>query len=541
MKIGIYLAYDPNVVLKKEGLGRYLANLLKGFAEKGHSVSIACPEWMLEAMDALLDEYNLDSNKYNFLVSYKRPAVWTIYNWLRGKKRDKKKKLLRDWKIYRKLCGGVQSILSFLVSITSMSLFISMVAVIFLLCLLLLPLMVALGIVGFIVVISRNLLKKTGKLFDIGFIKRIISDSRIIEVVEKFAYDKMLKNAEQDLVCQINRKYKGQVDIWYCPAAFWSSFGDIQEVTVLNVPDLVTSEFCNQYAQNSVFVQANERVKRTIEKGKYFITYSEFVKQTLLEHQFGIQSCRIISIPHSVNQLERYITFDRQLAEKFGKDEDYSTVFSRNILNTLFVQSPNMKQYLRRFNFRDVKYIFYSSQVRPHKNMMTLVKAYEYLLRRKYCNVKLIVTGDLSQSKELWEYITEKRLQFDILIFYNVSVQELAALYRCATLVVNPTLYEGGFPFTFGEGMSVGTPSIMSDIPQVREVVAAYGLEENMLFDPYDYRALADKLEYGLKHRKELYERELPLYDHLSKRTQGIVCQEYVEAFQHFINLEKEK
>ena len=40
--------------------------------------------------------------------------------------------------------------------------------------------------------------------------------------------------------------------------------------------------------------------------------------------------------------------------------------------------------YLREFDFSDVRYIFYASQNRPHKNILNLIKAYEYILRKKY-------------------------------------------------------------------------------------------------------------------------------------------------------------
>lgn len=540
MRIGIYLAYAPNVVLKKEGLGHYLANLLKGFINSGHTVSIACPEWMLTAMDELIDEFNLNRGKMQFLVSYKRPAAWNIYEYLKEKKAHKKR-TKTSWKLYRKLCGSFQSFLSLLISIKSMAVFLLLTIGLLFICLIFSPILVLGAIMYGVMLLVHKFSNKAKNRFNVSTLKRKILSSGFVGRIERFMYEKMLKNAEVDLVRQINRRFKGAVDVWYCPAAFWSGFGEIKGTTILNVPDLVTSEFCYQFAQNAAFVRANDNVKRTIEAGKYFITYSDFVKRTLLEEQFRIPAQQIVSIPHPVNNLIRNIQFDDQLSKKFGINKDYTSEFSRSILNTLFIRTPNMHLYLDRYNFKNVKYIFYSSQVRPHKNIMTLIKAYEYLLRRKYCNIKLILTGDLTKSQTAWDYIVANRLQFDVLTFYNVSEQELASLYRCAQLVVTPTLYEGGFPFTFGEGMSVGTPSVMSDIPQTREVVEPYGLADDMLFDPYDYRAMADRIEYGLNHREELYQKELLLYRKLEKRTADVVASEYIAAFQYFKDMEEER
>ena len=88
--------------------------------------------------------------------------------------------------------------------------------------------------------------------------------------------------------------------------------------------------------------------------------------------------------------------------------------------------------------------------------------------------------------------------------------------------------------------MSVGTPSLMSRIPQVTEYFAPAGLDD-CLFDPYDWMDLAKKIEYWLPRIDELYQRELPLYERLSQRTTDIVAQEYVKAFEYFIALDAKK
>lgn len=535
MKIGLYLAYGPNVVLTKEGLGRYLGSLLKGFTEDNHDVSVACPEWMLDSLDELAEEFNLDKSKLNFIASYKTPAFLSILEWLKKERDKKSKSFFQKWNLRRKLCGTAWSIMSLLTSVSSMALFIPLAVLLGVMFVLLSPLF----LIGGIILLLRAILKKGTNKINLKSILRNMKARILRPELLSRVYQQMLKNAEKDLTKQINGKYGDKVDIWYCPSAFWSGFGDVKGVTVLNVPDLVTSEFTFRYAEQNNFAAANKRVKNSIQKGKYFITYCDYLKKSLLEERFNVNSENIVSIPHAANQLDRNITFDSQLAEKFGVEQDYSTVYSRSLLNGLYLRNKGTERYVKKFNFQNVQYIFYSSQIRPHKNVMTLVKAYEYLLRRKYVNVKLVLTGDITANVDLWDYIQKHRLQYDVLCFFNIPEKELAALYRCADLVVNPTLYEGGFPFTFTEGMSVGTPSIMSDIPQVRDVVEQYGLEEEMLFDPYDWKALADKMADSLTHRNELYQMELPMYQKMAERTSKIVAQEYVRAFEYFIELEK--
>ena len=62
----------------------------------------------------------------------------------------------------------------------------------------------------------------------------------------------------------------------------------------------------------------------------------------------------------------------------------------------------------------------------------------------------------------------------------------MAAFSHLAVLAVNPTLFEGGFPFTFSEAYSVVTPSIISKIPVVEDVVTDTYLQKRMLFNPYN-------------------------------------------------------
>ena len=88
--------------------------------------------------------------------------------------------------------------------------------------------------------------------------------------------------------------------------------------------------------------------------------------------------------------------------------------------------------------------------------------------------------------------------------------------------------------------MSVGTPSIMSRIPQTQEVLEPAGLDE-IMFDPYDWQDIANKIEYWLPRKDELYQKELPLYQKLAKRTPEVVASEYVEAFEKFMNMDRVK
>src|SRR6185312_4934604 len=100
-----------------------------------------------------------------------------------------------------------------------------------------------------------------------------------------------------------------------------------------------------------------------------------------------------------------------------------------------------------------------------HKNLLNLIKAFEIMLRAKFIKLKLIITANLGCIPEIYNYVQEKKLHYDIISLCDIPSNVLAALFCFAKCTVNPTLFEGGFPFTFSESYSVGTPSVMSRIP----------------------------------------------------------------------------
>ena len=92
MKIGIYLGYRPSTHLSliNEGLGRYLAKLVKVLEESGNTIVIACPRWLVGALEELLEEYNLSLEYINLVVPRKEPIIWRFIV-----RREKKKKKYR--------------------------------------------------------------------------------------------------------------------------------------------------------------------------------------------------------------------------------------------------------------------------------------------------------------------------------------------------------------------------------------------------------------------------------------------------------------
>jgi glycosyltransferase involved in cell wall biosynthesis len=76
--------------------------------------------------------------------------------------------------------------------------------------------------------------------------------------------------------------------------------------------------------------------------------------------------------------------------------------------------------------------------------------------------------------------------------------------------------------------MSVGTPVVMARIRVTEEVITDPQLQAAMLFDPFDWKDVASRIEYGLLNRDKLRALEQPLYERLAQRSWRNVVDDYV-------------
>ena len=517
MRIGIFVGYGPQVVLGKEGLGRYLGYLIEGMLKQNQDMVLACPEWLLPSLHSLMGEFGIQESKVK-CVTERTPPVWKLY----------KHFCIRERKEQHFFSNAIQffeiALSKFFRQIVEDTTNITFI----LHCILgALALMIAL-IPGILVILiyylSRGILKLTrgrGRLSNWlkGFIQSIdIGISHSANNLWTDGFNIMLSNVCEQLVRKINAE--GNVDCWYIPSLFWPEAAGIKGYKIFCAPDLVSREYAVSFRSVHGTELASAKCSQTLQSGNQFITYCDYLRRSLLIDQFAKPYKNVVSIPHANNDLSHYIHLnDKAIQQACNSNKNFTEAYCRQICD-----------------LGDIHYIFYASQIRPYKNVLNLLKAYERLLRTQKINCKLVLTGNITIGKEN-DFIKSHKLENEVLSCYNVSAKKLAALYYCADLVVNPTLYEGGFPFTFGEGMSVGTPSIMSRIPQVQDVLKPANLED-VMFDPYNWRDIANKIEYWLPRAHKLYQKELPLYQQLAKRTPDVVANEYIKAFEYFMELE---
>jgi len=156
----------------------------------------------------------------------------------------------------------------------------------------------------------------------------------------------------------------------------------------------------------------------------------------------------------------------------------------------------DLQQVLRNYNI-DFPYVLFVGNLKPHKNLITLLKAFEKIMN-DFSLLKLVVvgkeTGFLTEDYETKLYLDKNTaLKKRVLFTGPVADEELPALYSAAKVFVFPSLYEGfGYPPL--EAHLSGTKVLCSNAGPMPEVCG----NRVTYFDPLDVDQLSDLLKNNL-------------------------------------------
>ena len=114
------------------------------------------------------------------------------------------------------------------------------------------------------------------------------------------------------------------------------------------------------------------------------------------------------------------------------------------------------------------KYILYVNTLQPHKNIQTLIAAYnECKYRNEY---KFVVVGKTTSfwKEQICSLIEKDDLKQNVVHLQNLSKEELCYVYKNASLFVTPSLHEG-FGYTPIEAAICGVPVISSTCEALKD------------------------------------------------------------------------
>jgi len=154
------------------------------------------------------------------------------------------------------------------------------------------------------------------------------------------------------------------------------------------------------------------------------------------------------------------------------------------------------------------EFILYLGTIEPRKNIINIIKAFEYLkrynkIKKEY---KLVIAGQLGwRYKEIIKYIDQSNFKNFIVLTNFVDQKDKFYFYKLATIFVYPSLFEGfGIPVL--EAMANGVPVITSNNSSIPEVIGRAGV----MIDPDRGGDLIDALELLIndKRIREYYIKE---------------------------------
>lgn len=153
-------------------------------------------------------------------------------------------------------------------------------------------------------------------------------------------------------------------------------------------------------------------------------------------------------------------------------------------------------------------YLLYVGNLKPHKNVGTLLRALALLCQRRQAAPQLLVVGDDAAGKpSLLQECARLGLEDSVRFVSQVSYELLPFLYAGAELLVQPSTLEGfGLPVV--EAMACGTPVVCSNAASLPEV----GGDAAEYFDPHSVEDMAAAIERVLcssGRREELRQKGL--------------------------------
>jgi glycosyltransferase involved in cell wall biosynthesis len=117
------------------------------------------------------------------------------------------------------------------------------------------------------------------------------------------------------------------------------------------------------------------------------------------------------------------------------------------------------------------EFLLFVGTVEPRKNLSTLFRAFEEVVRVRQKPLQLVIAGRKGWLvDDLFDSLKHSPVAEHIILTGYLADEDLCALYSSCTVHIYPSIYEGfGLPPL--EAMACGAPVIASDIAAIKEVV----------------------------------------------------------------------
>lgn len=330
------------------------------------------------------------------------------------------------------------------------------------------------------------------------------------------------------------------VDIWLSPSPGFRILRHVEKPVFTFFPDFVPFDYPQGFNKTDVD-SGFARFHKLVHRADRAIVFLDHIGIKHLHDGFGYPRERILLLRHGPVEYGTVLGLDAR--------DPYPTRQSRKRAADLLRQhaAENLWRYKRgrvlemfidrmaaKASYENWDYVFVSTQYRPYKNVLEVLEAVRlinkrtqerrkrrdemsgenasrsYLVQDRPVRVVLSAHLDLDEKSPLSDYINEHDMSRIVLSLPGMAPEVHAAAYHCAFVSVHPALFEGGIPFTMGECLSVGTPYLVARGAYSTEPVRLPTGEEiripdHMLYTAGDAERLADKLEYIMRNREDIF------------------------------------
>jgi len=204
--------------------------------------------------------------------------------------------------------------------------------------------------------------------------------------------------------------------------------------------------------------RARRRLPLMVRSAAMIIAVTESIKREIVEH-LGVKPERVAVTPEAPRRTFHRIPITETLATR------------------------------KQLEIED-DFLLFVGTVEPRKNLLTLVRALDDVLRNTSLRPQLVIAGGKGWlTDELDAFLETSGVKERVRFIGYTSDEDLRALYSACRVCVYPSLYEGfGLPPL--EAMACGAPVITSRIPAIEETVGSAAI----LVEPTDVAALAKSI-----------------------------------------------
>ncbi|HQO11171.1 MAG TPA: glycosyltransferase family 1 protein [bacterium] len=226
--------------------------------------------------------------------------------------------------------------------------------------------------------------------------------------------------------------------------------------------NLLTRLFTRGRYESSPFDYLVWSTAYALKHARTIIAVSEFTRQEILD-VYSQKYAKKIKVVHNGYARELYFV-------RTDKEE------RRLILEKYGLEEP---------------FFLYVGRLEKKKNTQALVEAFALFKETNpHSDISLVLIGNAGFGYDEVKYIIEEyNLSRQVLMPGWVAEEDLPIIFSAALAFVFPTLYEGfGIPVL--QAMACGVPTLVSDIPVLREILG----EAPIYFNPRDKNELAASL-----------------------------------------------